>query len=80
MDRISTAIIGIYIPFIYHPNSSLKMENRLSPIRSNTFNTIFLTSDFCCSLSSIVRTAKLPQQQEGTLLDNYEKRFLHEKS
>jgi len=37
---------------------ALKMENRVSPFLSNTFNAIFLTSEFCGALSSIVRTAR----------------------
>ena len=36
------------------------MENRISPISYNTFDAIFLTSEFCCVLSSIVMYANVP--------------------
>ena len=37
------------------------MENHISSIRYNTFDAIFfLTSEFCCALSSIVTYANLP--------------------
>jgi len=44
MDRTSTVIIGIYMPFIY----------RVSLIRSNTFNAFFLRQSFAmhCDQSS----------------------------
>jgi len=49
------------------------MENRVSLIWSNIFNTIFLASEFCGALLSIVRTANLPNSEKIIYLTTVKK-------